>query len=595
MGRRRWSPGSSGPRSARRPTRRRADARGRASSATRYLGGLATPDVGALGRQPERPLGLVHPGRPVDPALRPAAGDAGVGGRLRARPRARAPARAGPRRSGSGRWVDRYPQAERAKGYLAGLVGRRPARPAARRRGRPTPTTDCDAEPARGPAPTSSTHVRLVGRAASSTGHQRTSSDSSLTAGSASGGRDGDEPHVEVVHRRRAGRRTSTGVLVEVHRLRVEDAGRRSRTPRCASRSAAAGQRGVAGLAVAAELEPRAAPCACRVSSTWSPVGGEHQRARGEVVGEARRGQSRRRARRGGRRTRSRSALLLGGRARPSGRARRARRRAGVTSSGSSASSGRRVASPAVAVEQLAPAPASKSSSAQLARASAGVLAEAQRVVEVGGGGQQVGVRPDARRGPRCPGGSAASPTAWRRRGAGAAAARGRPGRRRSARPDRRRRGGGGRPPAAWRRPASARRWPGRRPRRPSPRPARAWSRAASARPSGRGSAGGSNSPPSRASCIASGLVGSMPRICSSIAGGVDGDAAAVVRDRGDQVLAQPRHVGEQPLVGGLAQREVEQDVVLGDVEPLGERRDVGGHQRGLAGRAERAGRCRRR
>ena len=76
-------------------------------------------------------------------------------------------------------------------------------------------------------------------------------------------------------------------------------------------------------------------------------------------------------------------------------------------------------------------------------------------------------------------------------------------------------------------------------------------------------------------------------------AGDVDGDAATEVLDRGDQVLAQPRDVGEQPLVGGLAQREVEQDVVLGDVEPLGERRDVVGDQRGLAGRVRAAVRCR--
>ena len=37
--------------------------------------------------------------------------------------------------------------------------------------------------------------------------------------------------------------------------------------------------------------------------------------------------------------------------------------------------------------------------------------------------------------------------------------------------------------------------------------------------------------------------------------------------------------------MGGLAQREVEQHVALGYVEPLGERGDVGRHERGLAGR----------
>ena len=71
-------------------------------------------------------------------------------------------------------------------------------------------------------------------------------------------------------------------------------------------------------------------------------------------------------------------------------------------------------------------------------------------------------------------------------------------------------------------------------------------------------------------------------------AGHVDRDAAAEVLDRGDQVLAQPRDVREQPLVGGLAEAQVEEDVVLGHVEPLGEGLDVVRHERGLAGRAER-------
>jgi hypothetical protein len=70
--------------------------------------------------------------------------------------------------------------------------------------------------------------------------------------------------------------------------------------------------------------------------------------------------------------------------------------------------------------------------------------------------------------------------------------------------------------------------------------------------------------------------------------GGVDGDAAAVVGHRREQVLAQPGHVGEQALVSRLAQREVEEYVVLGDVEPVGEGGDVGRQQGGLAGRAER-------
>ena len=66
---------------------------------------------------------------------------------------------------------------------------------------------------------------------------------------------------------------------------------------------------------------------------------------------------------------------------------------------------------------------------------------------------------------------------------------------------------------------------------------------------------------------------GRCSRIDGLDLGDVDGGAAAVVLDRGEQVRAQPRHVREQPLVGGLAQREVEQHVVGGDVEALGERR----------------------
>ena len=68
---------------------------------------------------------------------------------------------------------------------------------------------------------------------------------------------------------------------------------------------------------------------------------------------------------------------------------------------------------------------------------------------------------------------------------------------------------------------------------------------------------------------------------------GVDLDAARVVAHGPDQVLAQPRHVGEEALVGGLAQREVEQHVVVAHVEAVGERRHVARHERGRAGGAE--------
>ena len=60
--------------------------------------------------------------------------------------------------------------------------------------------------------------------------------------------------------------------------------------------------------------------------------------------------------------------------------------------------------------------------------------------------------------------------------------------------------------------------------------------------------------------------------------GHVDRDAAGVGVDRVEQPLAQPRHVGEQALVGGLAQRQVQPDLVLRSLEPLaeGRRRSAG-------------------
>ena len=81
-----------------------------------YLHGKVEPDVGALGRQHDHPLGVVHDRRPADPALRPAAGDAGLGGRLRAAARAGAPDRAEPQqaRSGTGSTATRRPSGPRA-------------------------------------------------------------------------------------------------------------------------------------------------------------------------------------------------------------------------------------------------------------------------------------------------------------------------------------------------------------------------------------------------------------------------------------------------------------------------------------------------
>ena len=65
----------------------------------------------ALGRQPGQPVGLLHTGRPHHPALHPAAGDAGLGRRLRAGARAGAPAGARPRAGllGRGRRATRAP------------------------------------------------------------------------------------------------------------------------------------------------------------------------------------------------------------------------------------------------------------------------------------------------------------------------------------------------------------------------------------------------------------------------------------------------------------------------------------------------------
>ena len=56
---------------------------------------------------------------------------------------------------------------------------------------------------------------------------------------------------------------------------------------------------------------------------------------------------------------------------------------------------------------------------------------------------------------------------------------------------------------------------------------------------------------------------------------GVDGDAGGIVGDRRVQGPLEPRHVGEQPVVGRLAQGEVEPHLVVRDAEALTELRDV--------------------
>ena len=478
-------------------------------------------------------------------------------------------------------WVDRYPQAERAKGYLMGWSAAARLEPA-------TPATESDVRRSRGQRPGSTrSGLRLGQRVDRPPAHvERLLADGGHGARRARARRSGRRGGA----RRRAAAAERHGVLVEVHRHRVEDeAGQPGLLGRLAQRGA--GQRRVARLDSGRRTGTSAAPWRAGSAAPGRRSARDHQRAGGEVVGAAAAGQPVGVRRAGARRTASRSASCAGVGRRPAARARRAPRRGALTPPRGPS------AEPPGPVEQLA----------QL-----GVevlLAERRRAPRRPRGSRagRRGRRRSAagrgastrRRGPRRPGGCAASPTAWRRRAAGAAAARGRPAWRRSARRDRRRRGGGVRPPGAWRRSASARRWPGRRPRRPSPRPARARSRAAASAAFWAGESGELEHAALEQLLhrLGVGRVDAahllLDRLLDAV--DVDLDALGVVRDRADQVVAQPRDVGEEPLVGGLAQREVEQHVVVGDVEPLGEGGDVGRHQRGLAGRGRAGGRCRRR
>ena len=160
--------------------------------------------------------------------------------------------------------VDRYPRAERAKGYLEGSrpgpalagpdVGRRRADATAL--GRRTPTTSRPGQTwpsrARASRTSSSSDGSSLGR--SSAGHQRTSDDSSLTAVAAAG---------SATARNRTSRwRVPVAaaerhlVDVELHRDGVEVEPRRARTPRW-PRAGGRRQVAVARLDVTAELEPR--------------------------------------------------------------------------------------------------------------------------------------------------------------------------------------------------------------------------------------------------------------------------------------------------------------------------------------------------
>ena len=307
-----------------------------------------TPLIGALGGQPEQPAGA---------------------------PARRATARSGSptRLQGMPAWVIDYVlvhelahllepghdagvlgagstatrKAERAKGFLEGWSRPRPAR----HRGRPAgllgrgrrsdgrPTTS-EPRASAGRDQLGACPARRSGR--SSTGHQRTSSDSSLTAWRAPAGASGEEPYVEVVDRRRAGRRTPPRAR------RGAAAPGRGPGPAMPGllgglAQRGAGQRGSPGSQWPPKWNHRRA-LRCRLSSTCAPVGGEHQRAGGEVVGEAGRASARRGARsRWSTYRRAQRAPAPASGARPGPQRRRARRRAGVTSAvGPSRAVGRR-------------------------------------------------------------------------------------------------------------------------------------------------------------------------------------------------------------------------------------------------------------
>ena len=209
-----------------------------------------------------------------------------------------------------------------------------------------------------------------------------------------------------------------------------------------------------------------------------------------------------------------------------------------------------------------APGPVSRSSSSPIALSKSSslssadlgqVLAEAQRVVEVGGGGQQVGVRPDG-----VPGLDALTRAQRAPQGGGVAQPA-----RTQLEPDQRRErllGGTAGGPAA---------------------PDRLLHLGGGGHPLGGRLADDLVDPaldqgqrrlqPAQRGLLLGALLGleqtTLQRVLDRLgvgrvdrahrlldAGDVDRDAAAEVLDRGDQVLAQPRHVREEPLVGGLAQ-----------------------------------------
>ena len=112
----------------------------------RYLGGLAMPGSVRWVQNQKQRWGSCTPGDRDHPALGAAAGDARLGHRLRARPRALAPDRAGPRRGVLGLGGP-LPAGRAREGLPARLVGRRQGRPAARPRDDSTARRQTLAEP----------------------------------------------------------------------------------------------------------------------------------------------------------------------------------------------------------------------------------------------------------------------------------------------------------------------------------------------------------------------------------------------------------------------------------------------------------------
>ena len=113
--------------------RRRPDEAGARRSATATWAGWRVPESVRWVDNQESRWGSCTPGDRIDPALRAAAGHAGLGDRLRADARARAPARARPRRGVLGLGGP-LPAGRAGQGLPARLVGRRPR--SSRRRAR---------------------------------------------------------------------------------------------------------------------------------------------------------------------------------------------------------------------------------------------------------------------------------------------------------------------------------------------------------------------------------------------------------------------------------------------------------------------------